>query len=226
MNKLDTKQRNSILLVVLVLIVIGVFYFLSSKGIVNFGPKPNIDINDTTNDTDDITSIKDKIKNNVCEDKEISKCYVEYLQLGIEYESLGKMDLAIKSYESASLADKTQYVPYSNIGSVYKTQKDFTKAEESFKKALSLDPTAISVYQKLYELYRYDMKKYPHEIMPFFADAIQKTGNNFEVVKMYAVYLYDVKDYESALPMWEAIAKEFPDNVSYQQRVAEIKGKM
>jgi tetratricopeptide (TPR) repeat protein len=152
--------------------------------------------------------------------------YEECLQRGINFETKKDLDSALKEYELAASIKPDQYIPYSNMGGVYQQKKDFTKAEEAFKKALSLDPQAISVYQKLYDLYRYDLKKYPHEIMPFFAEAMQKTNNSMEIVRIYATYLYDVKDYEMALIMWEAMVKAYPDNELYQKRVEEIKAKI
>ncbi|OGY59094.1 MAG: hypothetical protein A3B23_01555 [Candidatus Colwellbacteria bacterium RIFCSPLOWO2_01_FULL_48_10] len=151
--------------------------------------------------------------------------YAEYLQQGIDYESSGDLDKALASYEQAAKTSPKEYVPYSNIGSIYRNQKDFVKAEESFKKALAIDPQAVSVYRKLYDLYRYDFRKHPDFMMPFFADILKTTNNNFDVVKLYAFYLEDINDPEPALALWRAFLEVEPDNQVYIDKVKLLEAK-
>jgi len=148
--------------------------------------------------------------------------YDEYLQQGIDYEVAGDPAMAIDSYELASKVDKKVYVPYSNIGSIYITMEEFDMAEVAFKKALSIDPQAVNVWHKLYELYRYNFKKPPHEMDPFFADALEKTNNNIDIIKLRAFYLEDINDPVPALAIWKAFLEAEPGNKVYMDKIEKL----
>jgi len=155
-----------------------------------------------------------------------AQAYTEYLQQGMKYEQAGELDKAIDSYKNASKAAPKEYVPYSNLGTVYKNQKDFVKAEASFRKALEINPKALSVYNKLYELYRYDLRKHPDFLMPFFVAAVKATDNNIDMVKLYAFYLEDINDPQSALPIWQAFLKAEPNNEVYKAKIKSLEAKI
>ena len=152
--------------------------------------------------------------------------YEEYLQQGIQYESAGELDKAIDVYQKAAQENPESYVPYSNIGSIYERNKDFVKAEEAFKQALSIDPQSISVYRKLYELYRYDLKKHTDKMTLFFSDALEKTNNDINLMKLYAFYLEDVNDFESAVSIWKAFLQTEPGNEVYATKVKSLEEKI
>ncbi|MBM4401073.1 MAG: tetratricopeptide repeat protein, partial [Crenarchaeota archaeon] len=149
----------------------------------------------------------------------IGVSYETYLQQGIDYESIGQTEKAIDSYQKAAQAKPESYVPYSNIGSIYERNKEFAKAEESFKQALSIDPRSVSVYKKLYGLFRHGFGKNHEEMTLFFKDALEKTNNDVNLMKLYAFYLEDVNDYQSALILWKAFLQVEPDNELYLQKV-------
>jgi len=152
--------------------------------------------------------------------------YEEYLQQGIQYESTNELDKAIAAYQKAAQANPESYVPYSNIGSIYERNKEFIKAEEAFKTALSIDPQSISVYRKLYDLYRYDFKKLPPEMMLFFSDALEKTNNDIDLTKLYAFYLENINDWESALIIWKAFLQTEPGNEIYAAKVKSLEARI
>jgi len=170
-----------------------------------------------------------KGKGNIPQPKESplpGESYEEYLQQGIEYESANEIDKAIEAYKKAAQANPGSYVPYSNIGSIYERNKEFAKAEEAFKTALSIDPQSISAYRKLYELYRYDLEKSSQEIVLFFSDALEKTNNNVDLMKLYAFYLEDVNDLESVLAIWKAFLQTEPENEIYANKVKLLEAKI
>ena len=53
----------------------------------------------------------------------------------------------------------------------------------------------------------------------FFEDAMKNTNNDINIVKLYALYLEEIKDYESALPIWESLVKLEPENAAYKAKV-------
>lgn len=232
------KTNKNIILggIILAIVVLSVFYFKNNTSTVNkIISLENIPENiDTTISGEEKTrveteniALQDEINTGDCaEGEEKTTCFEEYLQLGINYELTGELLKAITAYQNAAEISPESYIPYSNAGSIYRQNKDYVRAEAAFKYALELDPLSLSVYTKLYELYRYDLKKYPHEIMPFFAEALDKTGNDFGVILLYAGYLYDVNDYSNALIVWKSLAEAFPDNSLYQDKVDILEAKV
>ena len=196
-----------IALIAVVLVSAGVLFMKSGK--------VNAPITDTTTDNTTDTTVKPQ---------EFS--YEEYLQQGIQYESIGELDKAISAYQKAAQVKPEAYVPYSNIGSIYRQNKEFAKAEEAFKKALSIDPKSISVYRKLYELYRYDFRKHPNQMTLFFSDALKKTDNNIDLMKLYAFYLEDINDLEPALAIWKAFLQAEPNNELYVAKIKSLEARI
>lgn len=202
----------SILVVILLLLAVLYYWrFYAKKSINN---APIIPVRD----------ISQPINTNSTELKKIS--YEEYLQQGINYESTSELDKAIGAYKKAAEVLPTAYVPYSNLGSIYEHNKEFSKAEEAFKTALSIDPQSVSVYRKLYELYRYDLKQNSQEITLFFKDALKQTNNSIDLTKLYASYLEDINNLESALIVWKAFLQAEPNNEIYAAKIKSLEEKI
>ncbi|OGE90162.1 MAG: hypothetical protein A3J07_04465 [Candidatus Doudnabacteria bacterium RIFCSPLOWO2_02_FULL_49_13] len=142
------------------------------------------------------------------------KCSDLYLQLGLNHESLGQVSRAIYAYEQAAKADSNLYVPYSNLGSIYRRLKDYAKAEESFRKALTIAPNNASVYTKLIEMSWYDLKKRPHEMEPLFQEAFKATDYEANLVRFYAYYGHTINDPLIEINAWTAILQYEPDNAA------------
>ena len=152
--------------------------------------------------------------------------YDEYLQMGINFETKGELNNAIEAYKKAAKLSPKEYVPYSNIGSAYFSLKQFPEAETAFLKAIELTPNNVSVYTKLYDLYYHGLKRYPHEMEAFFRDAMKDTDNDINIVKLYASYLEEINDPESALPIWQSLLQVEPDNTAYKVKVEALQKKI
>lgn len=148
--------------------------------------------------------------------------YDEYLQMGISYETKGELINAIEAYQKASEISPKDYVPYSNIGSAYYSLKQFPEAETAFLKAIELTSNNVSVYTKLYDLYFHGLRRYPHQMNAFFEDAMKNTNNDINIVKLYAFYLEEINDPESALPIWQSLLQVEPDNASYKAKIEAL----
>ncbi|MCK4776953.1 MAG: tetratricopeptide repeat protein, partial [Actinomycetia bacterium] len=72
----------------------------------------------------------------------IRKSARTYFELGITYVSENQMDKAIEMWEKAIEIDSMWIDPYYSLGFAYELLEDFQKAEEYFKKALTLAETA------------------------------------------------------------------------------------
>jgi cytochrome c-type biogenesis protein CcmH/NrfG len=130
------------------------------------------------------------------------------------------------SYQQASKLAPKDYVPYSDIGSAYFAMKKLPEAEKAFLKAIELEPNNVSVYTKLYDLYYHGLRRYPHEMNAFFADALKNTNNDINIVKLYAFYLEEINDPESALPIWQSLLNLEPNNAAYKAKVETLQKKI
>ncbi len=150
----------------------------------------------------------------------------ENIQKGINYSSKGDSASAIESYKAASEVSPSDYVPYSNLGSIYFSQKKFPEAETAFLKALELKKNNVSVYTKLYEVYAYGMKKDFQQMNTFFTKAMKDTENDVNMIKLYASYLEEMNKLELALPIWQGLLKVEPDNVLYKAKIETLHNKI
>ncbi|MEK7113440.1 MAG: tetratricopeptide repeat protein, partial [Patescibacteria group bacterium] len=188
---MSEKQKKNLIIigVILVILLFAGFYYKKSR-ISN-------DENNTNDEIDEINQSPDALTpadSDSTEKSQIKLAYDEYLQQGIGYETKGDLINAIDSYKKASELSPENYVPYSNIGSAYLSMKKYADAETALLKALELDPTSVSVYVKLYDVYFIGMRRVT--LVGFFKNAIEKTNGNISLIKLYASYLEDVADFE------------------------------
>lgn len=77
----------------------------------------------------------------------------EHNNLGVIYESKGKLDLAEKEYKKAIKKDKNWYLPYFNLGNIYYKKGELEKAEEFYKKSLERKEDLDTLNNLAYVLY-------------------------------------------------------------------------
>jgi len=230
--KENLTKKNLITIIVLALFVFAVFYSQNKKPVANVvSDMPNVPSNLNPTDQEkanqEIKDINNKINTNTCfQKKGTVACYEEYLQRGIKYESLGELSNAINSYQKAAEISPKDYVPYSNIGSAYYGLQKFPEAETAFLKALTLTPNNVSVYTKLYDLYFLGMRRSTEQMTGFFKDAMKNTNNSIDIVKLYASYLENISNFESALSVWQSLLEFEPDNLLYKTKIEALREKV
>src|SRR3989344_1370963 len=215
---IEEKRNYIILIIVLILIIGGVYYKKNPET-----TPPNLPLSGEVNNVTSEEGLSASGGGN--EGVQPKLTYEQYLQQGIEYETKGELDKAIDSYKKASEISPKEYVPYSNAGSAYYSLKRFIEAEDHFLKALELSPSSVSVHTKLYDLYFYGLKRDSQQMAAFFQDALNATNNDINIVKLYALYLEEIKDFKSALNIWQSLLDFEPDNVSYKAKVEALQKK-
>lgn len=114
-------------------------------------------------------------------------------------------DAAIRHYQKAIKTDPNYAPAYNIMGYAYSDKNDFSKAEEAFKKYISLNPNSPNPYDSYAELLlrngRYDasIEQYNKalDIDPVFVSSIEGLGNNYlfkgDFAKAHEFYqsLYD-----------------------------------
>lgn len=77
----------------------------------------------------------------------------EHLRLGLSYEAQGQWDLALSEYDSALKKGGPSSVIEGYRGNVYFSRKDYSSAEDAYRKSLSENPRNAPVLNNLASLY-------------------------------------------------------------------------
>ncbi len=145
---------------------------------------------------------------------------IRHYNHAVELHQSGFLNQAIAEYRAAIEADKRMEEAYSNLGLIYAAQRNYTKAIESFNKALSLRParpttlnglgTVLYARGKIKEA----MEKWQQtvEIDPKFAPAYYNIGNAFE----------NDKDNQAAIEAYAKALKVNPSMADAYYRIGTI----
>jgi tetratricopeptide (TPR) repeat protein len=157
-----------------------------------------------------------------------------YLTLALDWKSLGdlsgtgafyKKSLAV--YEDVIKKFGTKNILfYLNAGKVAELVPDFGKAETYYKKAIEISPGDDSGYTDLAELYDYKLHKTKEEVVAVYTQGAKKLVNPIVMIGQRGSYLRRIGDYSGALPDYEILATNFPDNQGYKDIVADLKSKI
>lgn len=228
--KENLTQKNLIISVIVVVLAIGGFYYKKAQAPAEIPTPPNLPLpaspelqRGESGEAGQIPPDKGELKGVAPEPK---LTYDQYLQRGIKYETDGNQNSAIGAYKKAAEISPKEYVPYSNAGSVYYGMGKYSEAEDHFLKALELSPDSVSVYTKLYEVYFYGMKRSPEQMKAFFKDGMENTNNDINIVRLYASYLEQINDPQSALSIWQSLLNFEPENMPYRAKVEALQKKI
>lgn len=179
---------------------------------------------------------QDKNSNPVAEEKSgepsLQETYNDYLKEGLKYKSEGdggnkdSYYKAIEAYQNAVTASEGKtWVPFSNLGNVYKLVGDYDNAEKAYNKAIEISPVS-SLYLAKIDLYRLDMKKSVDEISVVYKEAIAKNADDLDIVTKYAAYLRDNGKNEESLAYWKIAAEKIPTDQRYKDEIAALEAKI
>lgn len=134
---------------------------------------------------------------------------------------------AIALYQKAAdISGQSVWVPYLNLGNIYRKVKEYGKAEAAYDKALAISGYgADQVYIGKIDLYRYDLKKSDAEIDKLYEEAMGKVVENINLALRYATFLRDTGQFAKAVQYYEVLVKRFPDNAAYKQELDSAKAK-
>ena len=70
------------------------------------------------------------------------------------------------------------------------------------------------------------MKKSDAEIVAVYEEALKRVTKTDDIMSSYAVYLEDTGNYKDALKYYEILLKNYPNNQTYKEEVANLKLKV
>ncbi len=166
----------------------------------------------------DIRDIEDKIKRG---DTQEDTVLAQYLRLGINFETIGRLDLAIDAYQKAAIVDPTSFVPYANMGTTHEAAKEYEAAKDAFQKAIGIVPQEPSNYQKLAELYSYKLNEIA-VARGVFLQGLMGTNQEPNLVRSYASFLDRTGYTSESLLYWQVVLKNSPNDESVKTRIKEL----
>lgn len=133
-------------------------------------------------------------------------------------------DRAIAAYkEAATISHYSNWIPYYNLGDVYRRAGDFNRAENAYNNALKISNGGqLNAYLAKAEMYRYQLNKSPEEIKAVYEEAMAKSDDLDNAQVAYAAYLKEIGDNSAALKYYQALLKTYPDNQVFKDQVTEL----
>lgn len=105
-------------------------------------------------------------------------------------------------------------------GSVYEMEGDYLRALNEYQQALLRDSTQVELYHAIAEMYEvrgeYDSARLT------LSRAVKKYPEDAELLEHYGELVYQLKRFEEALSVWQALANLEPDNVEVWANIAAV----
>jgi O-antigen ligase/Tfp pilus assembly protein PilF len=170
------------------------------------------------------------------EQKKLSATNDEYLALlkeGLRLKGEGDMgnrDAYYKAIEifkkATALSDSKTWIPFLNIGNLYKILGDYEQADVNYNQALQISGGDVIPYLAKIELYQLYIKKPPAEIMDLYQKALKTVTDNGNLMIGYANFCRDNGYLEDALKAFKSLSESFPDNKTYLEEIAKLKAQL
>jgi superkiller protein 3 len=137
--------------------------------------------------------------------------------IGYNYLNLEDWDNAETYYMMLVEEDSLSYNGNVNLAFIAQRREDTRGAIMYYERALKASPqdaTTMGTLASLYDKLGNKEKKYEYLHM-----AIEAAPENYQFKKQLARAYFNEKDYENAIPLYEALVIEFPDDANYHQRL-------
>lgn len=136
-------------------------------------------------------------------------------------------DRALGEYrEAVRISHQGNWLPYYNLGEVYRRLGRFSEAEDMYNKVLQISgDTELRAYLSKIEMYRYQLKKSDAEIRAVYEKALNSSDDQANARVSYASYLRDSGDKNGAIEQFKILLKRFPGNQTYQAEIDSLSGK-
>ncbi|MDP2928055.1 MAG: tetratricopeptide repeat protein [Candidatus Omnitrophota bacterium] len=144
-----------------------------------------------------------------------------YITVGnIYYSKLGRLDLAIDSFQKAILSDPTLYEAYQNLGDIYSDKGEYDKAIGYYQKAIEVNPTFFDVYLSLGGLYA-RIENHPKAI-EYLQRALQIRPNSLDVYVILSDIYNKNGDYPKAIEYLNKAVQLKPNNADAYSNLGNI----
>jgi len=171
--------------------------------------------------------LKDKYRSQIKELSQNTDSAENFFNLGMVYRNLDELNKSCEMFLKSIELDANAFLAFSALGTVYQEIQDYQQAEQAFKKTIELNSEDANTYAKLIFLYRANLNKTKEEIIDFYEKAVVATAGEVNLARNYASYLEEVKEYQKAIEIWEAlIERGSGDPEIISKKIEELKSKL
>ncbi|EFI35484.1 TPR repeat-containing protein [Desulfonatronospira thiodismutans ASO3-1] len=143
----------------------------------------------------------------------------EHNDLGVSYELMGEMELALKQYELAYENDREWDQPLINHGNVHAGLENWERAEESYRKALERSPDNPEAMNNLaYVLMKQDKND---DALDWSAKAVKIQPENPAFLNTHARACLKTGNPDKAKRIFTRALSQLPDEDPLRERVKE-----
>lgn len=145
----------------------------------------------------------------------------------VQLQGLGKLAEARQVLLTAIEFNPKEYDLFVSLHLVYLEMTDFEEARTAIIKATVLSPQDPDGWRRYILLEQEKFDSSPEHIKSMFAEALTKTNDHVDMVKLYAGYLEKIGDYSAAISYWEQAIQKFPSSREiYQKEIERLQGKL
>ncbi len=227
MNRTLSSQKFIGFTVIVVLVLLALWFVVpvvsrqvseTSRIARNYIVSVSLSSDERTKTEQDIRNIEDEIKRG--NTKGAANMFQQYIRLGNDFETIGRLDLAIDAYKKASQNDAS-FVAYAHMGSAYTTAHDYELAKDAFQQAIGKAPKEPKNYQKLAELYWHQLDQIA-VARGVYIQGLVGTNQELGIMKSYASFLEQTGYTSESLMYWQAILKSTPKDQAVKDHIKAL----
>ncbi len=158
-----------------------------------------------------------------------------YVSVGFQWKTLGDKTAqpyfykkALSVYRTANANEKTRSaLLHLNAGNMYRTLKDYPKAEMEYGEAMKMAPGDDTMYRPQIEMYRYDWKeKKSEDILRLFDHALGLLLFTSNIQLEKASYLEEIGRLDESLRIYQSLRVTYPDQTGLIDKIQTLKYKI
>ncbi|MBI5071365.1 tetratricopeptide repeat protein [Candidatus Falkowbacteria bacterium] len=147
-----------------------------------------------------------------------------YIKIAAWKKDNGKLEDAIKLYESALEVKPDDTLLLMNIAELYTRNEQYAEAAGAYVKVMESDPKWLAAYRSLADLYRYQMPERKIEIPSILKRGLEANSENeLYFVGPLAIYYKDFGPEEEAIRWYERLIELDPENTTAKNELEELK---
>lgn len=222
---ITTKQKNFILLIILVLVIGGITYtYFFSKD--RNRSKSLAEIKQIFDESKKTQALETELKNLESQVKSLTDSstaedkYQVYVRMAEIQRQLKQYSQALESLEKIP-SEKVNNRVYAIFAAIYRDTGDFEKARAKIDQALAID-TGIAEHWEIY--FDVNPDATPEVLKPKYLLAIDETDNDVNLLVRYSKYLAKLGEKDLAVAYLETARNKDPQNADqYNTEISKIK---
>lgn len=222
MNK--KKLFTAVAVTLVALVVLAVYSFVPQNNLESYFPEIENEIQTFVSQ-----ERKDEARENIkkLESELIAlnkdKRYSHFTQIALNYKLLGEKEKVRDYLIRAAEEDEEKVSVYLEFGKIYSKDGQLNEAEKMYKKAVELEPESVYTQVSLLEFYLEHFRDRESQIQDAFNYARETTGENDQVLLLYAGWLEERGENIRAIDIYKFVLNNSAgDPYNIETKIEEI----